>query len=659
MATVKNVPQTTAGLVRRALADDMKEGLRRYHQLDGLQNGSSQDGVQFNPVVDANEKALRKHMDQLTKFLSEKENIMFRPSPAHEPYRSEFRENLAKASAKYVESSAKAMLEQATNLIMDPALKTLVKTCLKTIPKEFYAAPSSSTGKYHPADEINKGGLVLHTCRVVEMAQHLADFYEISQKDRDVLTAGLILHDSCKGGEPWEVYAKDHGEVAAEHISKAKGGNTEDAKLVQRVAARHMAQWSQSADGKRTPMVPETMLDQIVSYADYLAAQDNVYVIPHGYKGEEYLKDVPTELPKQDGPKGDHLKFFTAGNKVTPLADSGVTPKDKSDDIFHQVKQGIKDAKKSIQLEMFGLGQKDIAEMLIQRKKDGLDVQVVLDPVNDDYEAEKQECIDMLQAGGVEVVIYPIREKDEENKYDQINHVKMLILDGDKAIIGGMNWGSHSPKNHDVDVMIEGPIVDKMEALFNKDYQKSGGKNPLPIEKTPAHPEGESLVSLATGSDDPKERQIKAALHRAIRDAKESIHCELFFLTDWSILKALCEAKERGVDVKVLLNPSQIGETKHNERAYAQLTKAGCDVKWFDPDEKTGSKLHAKLGIFDGQEVILGSANWSGNGLTWNREANVDIVDEKVAGYYEKMFKADFKKGVDEPNYVENHSGAT
>lgn len=658
MATVKNVPNSTAGLLRKALADDMKESLRRYHQLDDLKNGSQQDGVQMNPLCGQSEKALRKHMDEVTAYIAKQKNVEFRPSPSYEPYRGEFREDLAKRSARYVESSAKQMLEHATNLIADPAIKALVKTCLKTIPKEFYSEPSSSTGKFHPADEINKGGLVLHTCRVVAMAQHLADFYEISQKERDILTAGLILHDSCKGGEPWEVYAKDHGEVAAAHIAKTKGGNNEVGKEIQRVAFRHMAQWSQTADGKRTPYVPETKLDQIVSYADYLAAQDNVYVIPEGYN-PEYLKETPVDTTHYKPDMGENLKFFTAGNKVTPLADAAYTPKDKSDDIFHQVREGIKNAEKSIQLEMFGLGQKDIAEMLVERKKDGLEVQVVLDPVNEEYEQEKQECIDILKKGGVEVLIYPTRQKDEENKYDQINHVKMLILDGEKAIIGGMNWGSHSPVNHDVDVMVEGPAVDRMENLFNKDYEKSGGKNPIPVEKTPAHPEGTAFVSLATGSDDPKERQIKAALHRAIRDAKESIHCELFFLTDWSILKALCEAKERGVDVKVLLNPSQIGATKHNERAYDQLTKAGCEVKWFDPDEETGNKLHAKVGIFDGKEVILGSANWSGTGLTWNREANVDVVDDKVAAYYEKMFKADFKKGVDEPNYIENKHGAT
>jgi hypothetical protein len=658
-----NVPKTTAGAKRAALADDLKNSLYRYHQLDGLQNGSYTDGVQFNPLADQTEKGLKKHIDDVTKFIAKQKNVDFRPSPSLDPGRGEYRAEMAKKSAAIVKASAEMMLKEATNLIVDPSLRTLVQKALKEIPAEFYTAPSSSTGKYHPADEINDGGLVLHTCRVVTMAQHLGDFYGITQKERDILTAGLILHDSCKGGLPWEQYAKDHGDVAAGFMAGLKGGDTPEAKKAAELAANHMAQWSQTADGKRTPRPPQDKLNQIVSYADYLAAQDNIYVCPNGYK-PTYLDEMPAVSAKDSAPVPDHHKWYTRGNKVTPLADAGYTPKVDSDDIFTQIKANIQDAKKSIQLEMFGFGQEELATLLADKAKEGLPVQVVLDPINEEYEKEKEKCVEIMREGGVEVLFYPVQKADPAQKknFDQINHVKMLILDGEEAIIGGMNWGSHSPANHDVDVHIEGPVVDKMEALFNKDYGVSGGKNPLPIEKTEAHPEGDSLVSIKTGSHDPKERQIKAALHDAIRRAQESIHAELFFLTDWSILNALVEKKEQNpkMDIKVLLNPSMIGETKFNEKAAAQLSKAGIEVKWFKPDPETGSKLHSKLGIFDGEEVMLGSANWTGNGLSWNREANVSIIDGDVGAYYTKMFKSDFRKGVKDPVYLEeNGSGAT
>lgn len=361
--------------------------------------------------------------------------------------------------------------------------------------------------------------------------------------------------------------------------------------------------------------------------------------------------------PAHAGDAPDYLKYFTKGNKVTPLFDASVTPRNHDDEIFNQVKLAIQAARSCIQLEMFGLGQPEIVDMLVSKQKAGVTVQVVLDPVNPelDWEQEKAECAKTLKKGGVDVKWYPVQEPQKGHPFAQINHVKMLLVDGDKAIIGGMNWGSHSPLNHDVDVMVEGPAVDRMEALFNRDYLTSGGKRKdlLPINKTPEHPDGESYVSLLTTSHDPQDRKVKAALHRAIREARESIECELFFFTDWSVCNALIDAKKRGLDVKVLLNPSQIGGRKHNEANAQKLKDAGVEVKWFKPNARTGSKLHAKMGIFDGKEVILGSANWSGAGLNWNREADVDVIDPKVAGRYHRMFTADFKKGQARPTYTD------
>ncbi len=364
-------------------------------------------------------------------------------------------------------------------------------------------------------------------------------------------------------------------------------------------------------------------------------------------------KEAPPETFTPSAPD-DKLKWFTKGNKVTPLYDARVTPKNREDEIFRQVKLGIDAARSSIQLEMFGFGQMDIAEALVGAKDRGVKVQVVLDPVNKelDWEQEKKVCADYLKKNGVDVKWYPVQQGGEgKNKFDQINHVKMMIMDGDRAIIGGMNWGSHSPMNHDVDVLVEGPIVDKMEALFGKDYLKSGGKEKdlIPIAKTPE--QGESYVSLLTTSDDPKDRSVKAALHRAIKDARKSIQVEMFVMSDWSVTKALCEAAERGVKVQVLLNPFEIEGKKLNEAGAAKLKAAGGEVKWYPLDEKTGRKLHAKMGIFDGEEVILGSANWSGAGLTYNREADVDIIDPNVAGAFGTMFKDDWKTGLAEPEY--------
>ena len=94
----------------------------------------------------------------------------------------------------------------------------------------------------------------------------------------------------------------------------------------------------------------------------------------------------------------DYLKWFTKGNSVTPLFDKSVTPGDSKDEIFANVKEGIQNATKSVQVEMFGFGQPEIADALIAKAKSGVPVQVVLDPKVDGFEKDKGPLVDKMKA---------------------------------------------------------------------------------------------------------------------------------------------------------------------------------------------------------------------------------------------------------------------
>jgi len=350
-------------------------------------------------------------------------------------------------------------------------------------------------------------------------------------------------------------------------------------------------------------------------------------------------------------------KYFTHGNRVTSLFDASVTPGDEQDEIFKQVKDVVKGAHKSIQVEMFSLEQKALVDLLVSEVKKGIDVQVIMDPPNEAMEDAKKQAIEALRKGGVKVLLYPVKEAgSEEAKYGQINHVKMLLVDGKTAIIGGMNWGEHSPNNHDYDVKVEGPTVSKMGWLFREDWITSGGdKKDLPYIGEQQPIEGaSSWVNLIVSGLDERERTIGKTIRRSIDNAKKSVHAELFVLTERATIASLIKAKQRGVDVKVILNPLKIGENAVNEKAYGELKDAGVKVKWYNPNEATQEKLHAKMGVFDGDQVIVGSANWSYAGFNVNREADVEIHDPEVGSEFDTVFASDWKnKTVDHPIYLD------
>ena len=106
-----------------------------------------------------------------------------------------------------------------------------------------------------------------------------------------------------------------------------------------------------------------------------------------------------------------------------------------------------------------------------------------------------------------------------------------------------------------------------------------------------------------------------------ISKAQESIHVQAYGFTSGEIAKALINANNRGVKVKVLLDKSNIGAKYSKMR---DLRKAGIEVLI---DEVSGI-AHNKIIIIDGSAVITGSFNFTTSADIRNTE-NVIIVQNK------------------------------
>ena len=98
--------------------------------------------------------------------------------------------------------------------IKDRAIRSFVAACLMVAPRYiFWDAPSSSSGKYHPADELTGNGCVIHTKRVVKMILMLGG--------DDIAVAAGIIHDLVKQGWIKSGHSVDeHPELAVQLINK-------------------------------------------------------------------------------------------------------------------------------------------------------------------------------------------------------------------------------------------------------------------------------------------------------------------------------------------------------------------------------------------------------------------------------------------------------
>lgn len=125
--------------------------------------------------------------------------------------------------------------------------------------------------------------------------------------------------------------------------------------------------------------------------------------------------------------------------------------------------------------------------------------------------------------------------------------------------------------------------------------------------------------------------ECEAKVIEWIGKANHSLHILIYSFTLDSVSDALVDAQNRGIDVKVVFEKSQISQYSE----YWKLRNAGVPVR-----NDTNSKLmHHKVVIVDDAVVLTGSFNWSQNGQTYNNENLVIIDDENVASSYSKEFQ--------------------
>lgn len=120
-----------------------------------------------------------------------------------------------------------------------------------------------------------------------------------------------------------------------------------------------------------------------------------------------------------------------------------------------------------------------------------------------------------------------------------------------------------------------------------------------------------------------------------IKNAKHEIKLEVYEFSSQALADALIDARYRGVDVKVILDPS----VYRNSGMLSYLLNNGIDANW---SPKKFHSTHSKFAIFDDSIVLVGSTNWSENALRKNREASVIIYSMEISKKFERIFDSDF-----------------
>lgn len=369
--------------------------------------------------------------------------------------------------------------------------------------------------------------------------------------------------------------------------------------------------------------------------------------------------------------------------------------------IFSRTLEDLQSAKKSIQVKMFEFQnisvdgddwksrgaenvpgfeeQKAILQTLITKKRTNpkMKIQVILDVhkwgMNSDGRKKhynNQAMIMFLKKNGIDVVPAP--------RDSILHHDKYLIVDGQKAIIGGMNWGTHSAANHDFCFAFENidkkkhSEIDNLMHDFNINWkfawQRIGSKELVPgplnkeqqkfysginkeikeenvtyynyIKEFFENPEAKNrysegrldLVSCRPVKNpaikfiDTKPRELSAIGEKGSESAYEylmnevnnckEIFGELFYFTNKEIKETIiARVKEGKLKAKFNIHEADFPYCKD---AFTDLVENGVDVRIYKEDKTITQRMHAKWVVFDNKRVMVGSPNISDRALMQN-----------------------------------------
>lgn len=220
-----------------------------------------------------------------------------------------------------------------------------------------------------------------------------------------------------------------------------------------------------------------------------------------------------------------------------------------------------------------------------------------------------------------------------------LDHRKLLIVDDETGFVGGYNIGSlYATQWRDTHLRVTGTSAwDIRNAFVSVWNRQPAGRNPKILHTNPES--WESRIRAINNIPANLVYPIRGIYLDAIGRAKKNVYITMaYFIPDQQILRALLEASERGVDVRVILprDSNHVLSDWLSRGFYRSLLDAGVRILLY-----RDAMIHAKTATIDGQWSTIGTANIDRLSLTGNYETNLEIHDDEFAANMEDVFDVD------------------
>ena len=239
----------------------------------------------------------------------------------------------------------------------------------------------------------------------------------------------------------------------------------------------------------------------------------------------------------------------------------------------------IRIAQDNIIIRTYVLSSREIKQAIIDKAKEGVPITLEYDNI---------ACLE-------ELARHPNINLICRNQNKILLHKKTLLVDGRYVIISTGNFAEKSLRR-DVNCTLR---IDS-QPLCSLMASESPGSCRIGNQFVTYYPLRKRFTTDVS------------MLTNIIHGAQKKIFLAMNVLSFRDILRALEEAYQRGVKVKVVVDAAR------KLLAYDMMQRAGCTFPLYA--STCFGYLHSKLALIDGRELIIGSPNWSVSGLNCNYE---------------------------------------
>jgi phosphatidylserine/phosphatidylglycerophosphate/cardiolipin synthase-like enzyme len=329
---------------------------------------------------------------------------------------------------------------------------------------------------------------------------------------------------------------------------------------------------------------------------------------------------------------------------------------------------------------------KRLGDLLIRKKKDGVDVKII---VYGFYSLGNLPFYARMRKSGIEIQKYSsvpdVLFHGPKRFWTRHLHDKYLVVDGQEALLGGMNWSARYERGgtkakvawRDTDIYVRGPQAEIIEKEFMKRWWRNTDREKLDqgsqeldtlyrgLLYPPARRYSDYLVPDPNAPFGYRGKDLTRFLYQQPFEYDGAAHMTSFYkeVIDraqkcilWQSIsirpapiqkRALLEAARRGVDVRLMTNSKRnmcmlpIGgwPIYYLTRAeYKDLLKGGVRIFEYSGD----APMHSKGFLVDDVVAAIGSYNATFTAERYYTESAIAIYDADAIRAVRRMLEEDF-----------------